>query len=195
MSDETVSALLKELERFGARSDARTRDGSRKMLNITPETGAFFAIMIRAMKARRILEIGTSNGYSTLWLARAARPLRGTVTTVDHSAYKAELARANFKRAGLARWIRMREADAAEFLARDPGPYDFVFLDSAREQYVSWWPRVRRLVAPGGLLAADNALTHPRELAAFIRAVGRTPGWRSVTVPIGNGEFLALRGR
>src|SRR5262249_39147443 len=104
--DNSLRSLLLELERFGTENDARASQRSEKMLNIAPETGELLALLIQAVKARRILEIGTSNGYSTLWLADAARTLSGRVVTVEVSAAKAELARQNIERAGLSPWVR-----------------------------------------------------------------------------------------
>lgn len=85
---EPLRALLAELERFGATNDVATTERSRRMLNVTPDTGEFLSVLVRAMAARRVLEMGTSNGYPTLWLARAARAICGTVTTVEFSEYK-----------------------------------------------------------------------------------------------------------
>src|SRR5574337_892588 len=105
MDDEmnnTIEGLLRELERFGQDNDAATADRPRRMLNITRNTGEFLAVLVRAMNARQILENGTSNGYSTLWLASAARATGGRVTTVELSEFKIGLATANFERSSLA---------------------------------------------------------------------------------------------
>ena len=80
--DDSLDTMKTELQRFGEANDAATNERSRRMLNITRDTGEFLAVLVRATAARRVLEIGTSNGYSTLWLADAARAIGGTVTTV-----------------------------------------------------------------------------------------------------------------
>ena len=90
--DSLLEALKIELERFGEENDGVTVERSQRMLNITRDTGEFLSALVRATAARRILEIGTSNGYSTLWLAEAARATGGTVTTVEFSEYKFGLA-------------------------------------------------------------------------------------------------------
>src|SRR6476619_3933265 len=100
-----LQELLAELEQFGNGNDSATTERSRKMLNITRDTGEFLAVLVRATVARRVLEIGTSNGYSPLWLASAAQEIGGSVTTVELAEYKIALAAANFARAGLARYI------------------------------------------------------------------------------------------
>ena len=91
MSDP-LDTLKAELERFSEANDAATNKLSRRMLNITRETGEFLGVLVRASAARRVLEIGTSNGYSTLWLAEAAKEIDGSVTTVEFADYKIGLA-------------------------------------------------------------------------------------------------------
>jgi predicted O-methyltransferase YrrM len=138
------------------------------MLNITPDTGEFLAVLVKAMQARRILEIGTSNGYSTLWLADAAASIDGAVTTMEMSPQKIAMARQNFERAGLAQRITQREGDAGALLEQlGDGAFDLVFLDSRRSAYLDWWPALKRILRAGGLLVVDNATSHADEMADF----------------------------
>lgn len=191
--DEILKSLLGELEQFGEANDARVSARHEKMLNITPETGEFLAILILAAKARRVLEIGTSNGYSTLWLAEAVKAISGSVVTVELSAAKAELARHNLERSGLSHWVRQEVTEAGKFLGQQrPATFDLLFLDADREKYLAWWPWIQNALAPGGMLIVDNAVSHATELQGFIAQVRATPGWRSLVVAIGNGEFVAL---
>jgi predicted O-methyltransferase YrrM len=140
------------------------------------------------------LEIGTSNGYSTLWLASAVKAVSGSVVTVEISAAKAEMARQNIERAGLSAWVRHEVTDACQYLRQQPPcSFELIFLDADREQYIAWWQWIQRLLAPGGLLVVDNAVSHASEMEAFIAQVSTTPGWRSVVIPIGNGELMALK--
>jgi len=94
---EPLDTLLVELEEFGKRNDASTSERPRRMLNITRDTGELLAVLVQATLARRVLEIGTSNGYSTIWLAWAARHTGGRVTSIDRSAEKHRLAGINLK--------------------------------------------------------------------------------------------------
>src|SRR3990172_2313730 len=126
---EKLAALLAELEQFGQRNDAATTDRPRRMLNITRDTGEFLAVLVNAADARRILEIGTSNGSSTLWLAGAARATGGSVTTVELSELKLGMASANFARSGLSAYISLVHDDAGRVLARSAGAsFDLIFL-------------------------------------------------------------------
>jgi predicted O-methyltransferase YrrM len=190
---DPLDSVLTELERFGKVNDASTTEYPRRMLNVTRDTGEFLAVLVRAMLARRVLEIGTSNGYSTLWLASAARAIGGSVTTVELAEYKIELASANFVRSGLARYISVVHDDAGRVLERlSENAFDLVFLDSERSAYPKWWLNLRRVLRPGGLLVVDNATSHPEELTPFVALVKADAAFFTSLVPVGNGEFLAV---
>jgi len=189
-----LEALKSELERLGEANDRATNERSRRMLNITRDTGEFLAVLVRATGARRVLEIGTSNGYSTLWLAEAARATGGTVTTVEFSEYKIGLAAATFARSGLGSTVSLVHDDAGRVLERsNEAAFDFVFLDSERSEYPRWWPKLRRVLCPGGLLVVDNAISHLEQMAPFTALVKADPLFTTSLAPVGNGEFLAVK--
>ena len=191
---ESLQVLLSELERFGEVNDNAIAERPRRMLNITRDTGEFLSVLVQATSARRVLEIGTSNGYSTLWLASAARATGGAVTTVELSDYKVGLARQNFSRSGLASSITLLQDDAGRVLERAvDASFDLVFLDSERPEYPGWWPHLRRVLRPGGLLVVDNATSHPEQMAPFVALVKADADFTTSVVPIGKGEFLAVR--
>ena len=177
--DEGLSALLAELERTGAENDERAAARADKLLNITHDTGVFLNLLVRAVRARRIVEVGAGNGYSTLWLAEAARATGGRVDTVEHSPAKARLAAVHFARAGLG--------------GLPAAAVDFLFLDAERHEYPGYWPDLRRVLAPNGLIVVDNAVSHAPELAPFAAAVTGTPGYQTALLPVGKGEWLTLK--
>ncbi|MEV6231349.1 O-methyltransferase [Saccharopolyspora shandongensis] len=191
--EKGLTELLRELEEFGEINDAATGDRSRKMLNITHDTGKFLALLVKFGKCRNVLEIGTSNGYSTLWLADAVGE-DGTVTTIERAPHKIAMAEQNFQRAGLGSRIQQIADDAGRFIAsRTAGEYDFVFLDSDRGQYADWWPSLQRILADGCLLVVDNAISHAHQLEDFNRLVAASDGYLSSLAPIGKGELLILK--
>ena len=142
-----------------------------------------------------MLEIGTSNGCSALWLADALQRIPGAqpLITLEREVDKAEQARQNFRQAGLDQWIDVRVGSATEIVAGLAGPFDAVFFDadrvSAPEQLALLLPKL----SPDSLLLADNALSHPQEIAGYLKAVGELPGFTSLIVPVGKGLHVAHR--
>lgn len=193
MSDP-LESLKAELERFADAHDAATKEVPRRMLNITRDTGEFLTVLVRATVARRVLEIGTSNGYSTLWLAQAAGEIAGSVTTVELADEKIALASANFARSGFAPFITLVHDDAGRLLQRaDAHAYDLIFLDSERSEYPGWWPDLHRVLRAGGLLIVDNATSHPEQMAPFVALVKADREFATCLIPVGKGEFLAVK--
>ena len=189
-----LEALKTELEQFGAANDRTVAERPRRMLNITRDTGEFLSVLVRATAARRVLEIGTSNGYSTLWLAEAALASGGSVVTVEQAAYKLGLAATTFARSGLAHGISQVQSEAGQYLkAAGAGAFDLIFLDSERSQYAGWWTDLKRVLRPGGLLVVDNATSHPAEMAPLVALVTADSDFATSLVPVGNGEFLAVK--
>ncbi len=190
----SLDSLLEELEHFGKDNDGATTERPRRMLNITRDTGEFLAVLVRATVARRVLEIGTSNGYSTLWLASAAQAIGGSVVTIERSEYKVALAAANFARSGLSAYISVVHDDADRVLDRSgEASVDLIFLDSERPEYPGWWPHLKRVLRPGGLLVVDNATSHAAEMAPFTALVTADRDFTTSLVSVGNGEFLAVK--
>ena len=191
--NDTLTALLDRLSHFGEMHDAQEVPHSRKMLNITPDTGRLLWILVRTRRATRILEVGTSNAYSTIWLADAAREISGQVITLERSPDKVAHARANLSEAGLAEYVDLKEGDAAEALKQLSGPFDLVFLDANRPQYLTYFELVFPKLVSGGLLVADNVVSHAHELTAYLSRVKADSRLFSVTLPVGKGEELSFK--
>ena len=191
--DDTLLGLLEKLAEFGEDNDARETARPKRMLNITRDTGRLLWILVRAMGATRILEVGTSNAFSTIWLADAARSTGGRITTLELNPEKIALARANLATAGLEGVVDIIEGRAIDLLAALPGPFDVVFLDADRPSYVAYLELVVPKLRSGGMLIADNATSHAQELQDYLRRVKSHPQLFAVRVPIGNGEEIALK--
>jgi predicted O-methyltransferase YrrM len=191
--DDALLDLLERVARFGEDNDARETARPKRMLNITRDTGRLLWVLVRATGATRILEVGTSNAFSTIWLADAARATGGRVTTLEVDPGKVALARANLASAGLDGLVEVIVGPAADTLARLPGPFDIVFLDADRPSYLSYLELVVPRLRTGGMLIADNVTSHAHELGEFLHRVKSHPQLFAVTVPIGNGEEIALK--
>jgi predicted O-methyltransferase YrrM len=195
--DKDLAKLLDEIYEFGVDHDSRTKNHADQMLNITPDTGLFLSILVQAVRASRVLEVGTSNGYSTLWIADALRQSNGRVVTVEVSRTKAALAKRNFKRSRLSEYIDLHLEDIRAFLCSQADQcFDLVFLDAERPQYVSYWSEIDRVLKSGGLMIIDNALSpRPDQLVDFFKLVENSDRYASQVVRIGNGEMIALKRR
>lgn len=190
--DSRLREFLAALYERGEQNDATAHARSERMLNITPDTGEFLRTLVINAGHRRVLELGTSNGYSTIWLADACRSSGGRVVTVESNPAKHALALANLRTAGVETFVDCVLGDIREFLPGCPD-FDLVFLDSERTDYPAWWPELQRAVRAGGLIVVDNATSHADEMAPFAKLVQETGGFSSVLVPIGKGELLILR--
>jgi predicted O-methyltransferase YrrM len=180
------------MEEHGRHHDAQERQHSRRLLNLEPQTAQLLSILVRSSGRRRVLEIGTSNGYSTIWLAWAAGP-RGRVISIERDAHKQEQADANLRRAGLRDAVDLLLGEATPIVATLAGPFDCVFFDadrcSAPEQMAALLPKL----APDAFLLADNVLSHPDELAGYLAALEGLPDFDRVVVPVGKGLSVAYR--
>jgi predicted O-methyltransferase YrrM len=191
-----LERFLEELFRYGREHDAEPHDRRERLRNVEPATARMLAVLVRATHARRVLELGTSNGYSTLWLADAVASTGGRITTVEIDPQRAKMAEENFARAGLATRIDLRVEDAAAVLAASADDaWGFVFLDAERDQYVGYWPELVRILSLPGLLAVDNVLSHADELVEFRELMENEPGIAHAEVPIGAGVLLAAKDR
>lgn len=192
--DEHLVELLDQLHDDGARHDAGKVDRLDRLRNLEPESAQLLAVLLRATGARAVLELGTSNGYSTLWLADAVRATGGRLTTVEIDRTRSAEADGNLERAGLRRHVELRVEDAASTLAgsRD-GQWDMIFLDAERPAYSSYWPQLLRALRAGGLLAVDNVISHADQVAEFRALVAQTPGVETALAPTGAGVLLVVK--
>jgi predicted O-methyltransferase YrrM len=174
--------LLTELEEAGRRNDAQELDHSRKMLNLEPTTAHLLSMLVRSSRRRWLLEIGTSNGYSTIWLAWATRRVGGHVISIEREAHKLALADANLRQAGL-----------REVVATLAGPFDCVFFDADRKSAPSQLALLLPKLTADVFLLADNALSHPQEIAAYLAAVQALSQFEHLIIPIGKGLSMAYR--
>jgi predicted O-methyltransferase YrrM len=192
--DIELSQLLDDLYRQGQIHDRAQPDRLLRWRNVEPDTARLMSVLVRALAPARLLELGTSNGYSTIWLAEAARAVGGLVTSVDIDADRSAAARANLVRAGLEPFVGLRVQDAQEALAQSgDGSWGFIFLDAERPAYQGYWPDLRRVLAPNGMLVVDNVISHADEVAEFRDLLAGDDAVREALVPTGAGALLVVR--
>jgi predicted O-methyltransferase YrrM len=161
--------------------------------SVAPTTGRFLFSLVAPQTDCEVLEIGGSRGYSSIWLAAGVRYLGGRLVSLEADPAKCEAWRANVAEAGLEEWAELIEGDALETLAGLEDVFDVVFVDAKKDEYERYFELARHLVDPGGLLIADNVTSHAAELEDYLRRVKSHPLLFSVTVPIGNGEEIAVK--
>jgi predicted O-methyltransferase YrrM len=187
-----LRVFLKQLEVHALAHDARESEHSRKLLNLEPETAEMVSILARSSRARHILEIGTSNGYSTIWLAASVGPEGGSVISIDRSPEKHRMAQDNLLRASLSQYVDLRLGDATEVIQTLPGPFDFVFFDADRISAPGQLTYLLPKLAPQALLLADNVLSHPAEIAGYLAMVKSLEQLQHVLIPVGKGLSVAF---
>ena len=190
---ERVRLVMARLEEQDTRDRIDGTPQSRRLRAIRPEVGEFLLTLALGTKARTIVEVGTSGGYSTLWLASAAERNGGRVTTFDIDPAKNHLARQAFSEAGLSDWIDARIEDGLAGLQSFSENADLVFIDAEKEDYEKFLEPAIQALRPGGCLVADNLLSHEEDLAGFRGAALAHAALSGLVVPIGRGELVAVK--
>jgi predicted O-methyltransferase YrrM len=192
--DAQLRNLLDGLHDYGVEHDADKPDRLDRLRNLEPASAQLLAVLARATGARSVLELGTSNGYSTVWLADAVRATGGRLTTIEIDGTRSAMAAANLKRAGLRNLVDLCVQDAGEALrSSNDDQWDLIFLDAERPAYVDYWPDLQRVLRPGGLLTVDNVLSHADEVSAFRTLISTTPGVCEALAPTGSGVLLVVK--
>jgi caffeoyl-CoA O-methyltransferase len=187
MLDERVLAVLARLEAEDAAEREAGLPATQRARQVTPPTGRFLFALAASQAGIEVLEIGGSRGYSTIWLAAGARVLGGTVVSLEVDPVKCEAWRGNVVDAGLDEWAELVEGDAHETLRSTEDVFDLVLLDAEKHDYESLFALARPLLEPGGLVVADNVLSHVETLGAYSAARQADRTLSSVTVPLDRG--------
>ncbi len=164
----------------------------KRLRQIPPETGRFIALLAASAPPGKFVEIGTSGGYSTLWLALACREVGVKITTFEILKQKVELASETFRVAGVEDVVELIHDDAREHLQRLEN-ISFCFLDPEKEVYGECYEMVVQRMVRGGILVADNAISHKQVLASFLDGVMEDERVDALVVPIGSGELLCRK--
>ena len=176
---------------------------------IRKETGSLLKTLVEMKRPRRILEVGTATGYSALLMSEHM-PEGGTITTIEKYEKRIPIARENFRRGGKEDVITLLPGDAAEILKSLSGPYDFIFMDAAKGQYIHFLPEVLRLMPVGGVLVSDNVLqdgdliesrfavtrrnrTIHARMREYLYTIKHMEELETAVIPIGDGVTISVK--
>ncbi|GAA1931283.1 O-methyltransferase [Streptantibioticus ferralitis] len=186
-----------ELERLNAAGAGHTRAAAGQlMLDVGPDVGRLLAMLVRCRTNPTVVEVGSSVGYSTIWLADAVRAAGGRVHSIEPDTGKVAQARDNLAEAGLAEYVEVIEGTAADVLPRLPGPYDVVIIDHWKDLYIPDFDLAWKQVAVGGVVVADNILVPQATrglMGEYVKHVRSVPGAWSQTLPLGDGVEVTIR--
>jgi predicted O-methyltransferase YrrM len=186
--DPRVAATLDRLYADDAAQRAANLPSSQRTRNVDHETGRWLGLLVRTTGAHQIVEIGSSNAVSTIWLAAAARDTGGRVTGTEIRPDRAATANRNLAEAGLDDIAHIIPGDARATAAAIPGPIDFVFIDAEKDDYIDHLLAVIDRIRPGGLILADNVTSH--DISGYQNFVRARDDLETVTIPIARGiEF------
>lgn len=185
LMDETTSKVLAELEKT-----------QKDFWNIPRKTGVLMNMFIKMMNAKSALEIGTSNGYSGLWLAKALKTTGGKLTTIEYYDKRQSIAIENFKTCGVFDIVRPLQGSACDIIKSfdDSEKFDFVFIDANKREYVEYFNLIKPHLTDKAMIVADNITSHAEKVQTFIDAVDADDEFQYEIVEVPGGILVAYRG-
>ncbi len=176
-----IEALLKSLE--------KTRED---FWNIPPETGQFINQVIRDRKYKTVFEIGTSNGYSGIWIAEALSHTNGKLYTIEsHAKKRFGLATENFKKSGLSKHIVQILGHAPEAIPKNPEKFDMAFFDATKGEHIDYWKEISPRIKKGGIIITDNINSHKDDFVEYLKFIEKNKQFKSKILNIGSGVLLS----
>jgi predicted O-methyltransferase YrrM len=190
--DDRVREVLARLEREDSEEREQGLPPEERSRAVAPATGRFLFSLVAPQTACEVLEIGGSRGYSSIWLGAGVRYLGGRVLSIERDPESAARWRENVAQAGLEGWVELLKGDALELFPAIEDVFDVVFIDAEKADYEEHFAHVRTKLEPGGLVVADNVLSHEDTLGAYVAARQSDPSLLSTTVPLDRGLELSV---
>jgi len=180
--DKKIKETLKRLE-----------ENQNIFWNISRNTGFFLNRFIKNRNIKKVLEIGTSNGYSGIWLAEALKETNGHLTTIESHTKRFNLAEENFKKTNLQDTITQIKGHAPEDIPKDINNIDLAFLDATKYEHESYLKKIEEKIKTSGFIIADNILSHEKELTPYIEKIKNKKNWNSYLLKIGSGILVSIK--
>ncbi len=182
--DNKIVAILDRLE-----------ETSEDFWNISRQTGNFISMLIKAANSKNVLELGTSNGYSALWIADALKHTGGHLTTIEFWEKRQCLAREYIENCGLSDYVTFKIGQAYDIIMTELQNecYDLVFIDANKQEYLSFFQAVHPLLKKGGIILADNVLSHAEKVKPFVDAISAHKEYQSQVLDLPDGLLMAYK--
>jgi predicted O-methyltransferase YrrM len=188
---QQFKARINDLYVSFKKHDLTQKDRLQRYRNIEPDSAQFLAMQIRIQKSKTVLEIGTSTGYSTLWLADALQVTQGQLTTLEIDAARSQQAQQFAQEFDLDSLIQFWVGDAKDYLVKCTEKYDLILLDAERDAYVDYWSDLKRLLSKqGGVLIVDNVISHAEEVKTFTQLVKEEGNYLLSILSLGAGLLV-----
>ena len=182
MWTEEENNLLKSLE-----------ETQKNFWNIDRPTANFLNLLIKLYGAKNGLEIGTSNGYSGIWLSKALKENGGKLTTIEYYEKRIVLAQEHFKICKVDDVITIKQGSAVDVLETLTEQYDFVFIDANKREYIKYFEIINPLVKKGGIIAADNILSHAEKVKEYVDTISAHPDYQTQLIPFEAGLLISYK--
>lgn len=185
LTEEVTAEVMAELEKT-----------QKEFWNVPRVTGVLLNTFVKMMNAKSVLEIGTSNGYSGLWLAKALKETGGRLTTIEYYDKRQSVAIENFKKCGVMEVVRPLQGSACDVIEAldETEKFDFVFIDANKREYVKYFELVKPHLTPKAMIVADNITSHAEKVQTFIDAVDADDEFQYAIVEVPGGILTAYRG-
>ena len=182
--DEITSGVLKELEKT-----------QHDFWNVPRTTGILLNMFVKMMNAKSVLEVGTSNGYSGIWLAKALKDTGGRLTTIEYYDKRQSIAIDNFKKCGVIDIVRPLQGSACDLISSfaDSEKFDFVFIDANKREYVKYFELVKPHLLQKSMIVADNIISHSQKVQTFVDAIDADDEFQYTIVEVPGGILTAFR--
>lgn len=182
--DTTTQEILKDLEKT-----------QKDFWNISRITAEFMYNFIVDAKIKSVIEVGTSNGYSGIWLGKALKRTGGKLVTIEFYDKRLDIAKENFEKCGVSDIITTKKGDAATILEHLPADYhmDFAFIDANKRQYVDFFRLIDPHLEVGGYVLCDNVISHSQKVQTFLDAISSNPNYENVVLPLPAGLSLGKK--
>jgi predicted O-methyltransferase YrrM len=164
--------------------------------NISRASANFLSMLIKISKSRNVVEVGTSNGYSGIWIAQALKDTvnyKGHLTTIEYWEKRIESAKENFKKCGVDDVITIKQGDACEVLETLEFGIDFAFIDANKSEYIKYFDIIHPKLRLGGIIAADNITSHADKVAPFVEKIKSHPDYQVEILDLPGGMLIAYK--